>query len=219
MTMLIVAMLSVGFISCGSDDDDDGLADTNSKSIFDPEGTIVVNLQNDNKDYIKVMEITFPYTYIDEYGMSDERTANYSVNLYMNGSNNFTMYCEDVYFEYANATNRTLKIATVGKVSGLGAITSIPSGGWSESAAVVPGNGYVIKYEADVLDVEKVLQSIPFNWKFTRTYNNHCIQYARVYVVEYMTNSYGGVTVNGVEVDYGGEIMGATLKYQSPWNP
>lgn len=55
------------------------------------------------------------------------------------------------------------KFVSVGLVSGLGKITQIPTAGWAQSAAVVPGTGYVMRYGD---------------------------QYARIYVVEYLGMTY-----------------------------
>ena len=55
------------------------------------------------------------------------------------------------------------KFVSVGLVSGLGKITQIPTSGWAQSAAVVPGTGYVMRYGD---------------------------QYARIYVVEYLGMTY-----------------------------
>ena len=71
------------------------------------------------------------------------------------------------------------KFVSLGKVNGLAAIKSIPASGWSEKVAVVPGYGYVMKIG---------------------------LLYARLYVVDYMESTSGG-------------IIGAIVKYQSPWDP
>lgn len=55
------------------------------------------------------------------------------------------------------------KFVSVGLVSGLGKITQIPTSGWAQSAAVVPGTGYVMRCGD---------------------------QYARIYVVEYLGMTY-----------------------------
>lgn len=61
------------------------------------------------------------------------------------------MMCNIIYED--NRTMRLVaplapyRIASVGKVAGLGFINTIPEQGWSESIAVVPGNGYVIRYD------------------------------------------------------------------------
>jgi hypothetical protein len=72
---------------------------------------------------------------------------------------------------------------SVGKVKGLGEVTKIPTNGWSKQIAVVPGNGYVV-----------------------RNNNNNYNPYARLYVVDYITNTYN-------------EIIGANVKYQCPFEP
>lgn len=85
--------------------------------------------------------------------------------IHIDAANNFVGDYSDV------------KFVSLGKVSGLSKITSIPTTGWSKSAAVVPGNGYVARYGST---------------------------YARIYVVSY--------SLNVAE-----EIIGATIKYQSPF--
>ena len=72
------------------------------------------------------------------------------------------------------------QIANIGKVNGLGAIKRIPNSGFVSQTSVEPGCGYVIK-----------------------GYNG---TYARLYVVDWTTNTSGG-------------IIGAKVKYQYPWNP
>ncbi len=149
MTTMMVAMLSVGFVSCGDDDDivspDNGQPINPSTPVSDPEGTIVVNMNNGSKD-----------NWID-IGIGSK--------IHIDDANNFVGDYSSVEF------------ASVGLISGLGNITTIPTTGWAKTSAVVPGTGYVVKYGST---------------------------YARLYVVEYTVNTSGG-------------IMGATVKYQSPF--
>jgi len=77
-----------------------------------------------------------------------------------------------------NANNfEGMDFVCLGEVEGLGYVTTIPTEGWSNTVAVVPGQGYVAHYRN---------------------------QYARLYVVDYYISTGGG-------------IMGATIKYQSPF--
>lgn len=77
-----------------------------------------------------------------------------------------------------NANNFTgVDFVCLGEVEGIGYVTTIPTEGWSNSVAAVPGQGYVAHYQN---------------------------QYARLYVVEFYSNTQSG-------------IMGATIKYQSPF--
>ena len=149
MTTMMVAMLSVGFFSCGDDDDivspDSGQPINPNTPVSDPEGTIVVNMNNGSKD-----------NWID-IGIGSK--------IHIDDANNFVGDYSSVEF------------ASVGLISGLGNITTIPTTGWAKTSAVVPGTGYVVKYGST---------------------------YARLYVVEYTVNTSGG-------------IMGATVKYQSPF--
>ena len=138
---VLVAMLSVSLSSCG---DDDGNEPTDVISNQDPEGTIVLNMNNGYKDNWYNIGL-----------WSD---------IHIDDANNFKGY-------------NSVEFVSVGKVSGLSKITTIPSSGWSASAAVVPGTGYVARY------------------------NN---TYARIYVIDYIVDTTGG-------------IIGATIKYQCPF--
>lgn len=141
-TIMMVAMLSVGFTSCGSDDD---LEQTNITSNVDPEGTVVVNMNNgSSKNWISIGSIG---------------------SIHIDEANNFV------------GSDQTYEFASVGLISGLSMIKTIPTSGWSISAAVVPGTGYVLRSRSS---------------------------YARLYVVDYIVGTTGG-------------IIGATVKYQSPF--
>lgn len=99
------------------------------------------------------------------------------ISIAMDNGNNFRAY------SYVGSC----KIVNVGKVAGLGNITEIPTSGWKEKAAVVPGEGYVLR------------------WSRYDSYTGITEQsFARVYVVGYMESTTGG-------------IMGAQIKYQCPF--
>ena len=68
-------------------------------------------------------------------------------------------------------------IVSVGAVKGLGSIKSIPSSGWTSEIAARPGNGYIVHFRNE---------------------------YLRMYVVEYMVDTSGG-------------IVGVYVKYQRNW--
>lgn len=147
---LAIALVGVCTISCGGDDEDEGGTRDNPVTMADPEGTIVVNLANDKKVYL--------------------RYFNY---IYMNSANNLV-------------TNVT-EIVSVGNVKGLSSITRIPETGWSNTTAAIPGYGYVLRNRY---------------WEDNQTK----YRYARIYAVDYMTSTSGG-------------IMGITIKYQENWEP
>lgn len=162
LTIVMAAMLSVSITSCGGDDSpvstpppvpNDDNEQTDVVSNQDPEGTVVINMNN---------------------GASN--------NWYNIGIGN------DIHIDAANnfvGFNSYTDFASVGEVSGLSKITSIPTSGWAKSAAVVPGTGYVARYRYPSSS------SDPYT-------------YARLYVVKNMVSTSGG-------------IMGATVKYQSPF--
>lgn len=98
------------------------------------------------------------------------------------------------YFWIDEADNLTCggDVVCIGKVAGLGNIRERPEVGWADEAALLPGYGYILrgpsKYDQDE--------------KPTLDGYNYC----RVYVVDYLTSTGGG-------------IIGATVKYQSPFIP
>jgi len=83
-------------------------------------------------------------------------------------------------------------VICVGEVAGLGNIRVRPEVGWAGEAAVLPGYGYILRTRSqDDQDGNPTPDG----------YN-----YCRVYVVDYLTSTSGG-------------IIGATIKYQSPFIP
>ena len=144
LATIVVAMSCLTLIACG-DDKEDGLEQTENVSERDPDGTVVVNMNNGSRDnWITIGSIG---------------------KIHIDDANNFVGYYSDYEF------------ASVGLVSGLSKIKTIPTSGWSRSVAVVPGTGYVARYGSN---------------------------YARLYVVDYIVGTTGG-------------IIGATVKYQSPF--
>lgn len=97
--------------------------------------------------------------------------------LGMNSSNNIV----------AQSANYVAYIVSVGKVKSLSDIRTIPESGWSHEVAAVPGCGYIYK--------SSYKEGGIIYWR-----------YARIYVVDYVTNTSGG-------------IMGITIKYQEEWEP
>ncbi len=168
LTIAMVVTLSIGFTSCSKDDKDDELEQTENVSNQDPEGTIVLNmLSGSDGNYYKIGELG---------------------EIHVDAANNFRGW--DKSSEYK------IEFVTIGKVEGLGKINNIPISGWAESAAVVPGTGYMMRYTRNYWD----------------GYNNNRIQYyARIYVVDYLTTA----TTDEFGYTSGGN-SGATIKYQAP---
>lgn len=98
----------------------------------------------------------------------------------------------EIHIDAANnfsGKNNNTSFVSVGLIGGLGEIIQIPKSGWAESAAVVPGTGYLMRYG------------------YSSSY-----QYARIYVVDYLGSTYTDESGNTY-----GEITGATIKYQAPF--
>jgi hypothetical protein len=85
----------------------------------------------------------------------------------------------------------TSSIVCVGNVKDLGKITDIPNSGWTNSdIAVKPGYGYIIKHR--------------YYEEFYEGYVIDTCYYARIYVVDWIVSTSGG-------------ILGATIRYQDNW--
>lgn len=82
------------------------------------------------------------------------------------------------------------EMADLGEVEGLGAVTTVPSSGWSNSLAVQKGHGYVCRFRY-AYDYPAATE-LPFH-------------YARFYVEDLTVGTNGG-------------IIGARVKYQMPFN-
>lgn len=129
-------------------------------SISDPDGTIVANIRNEYQTHLYIFPV---------------------IPIQIDDINNFTT---------PNGWLPGLEIISVGQVSGLGGIKTIPQSGWSSSVAVVPSCGYVV--------------ATP--WQEDGSINNDELCYARLYVEDYIVSTSGG-------------IIGAKVKYQSPFIP
>lgn len=118
ITIMVVAIMSVGIASCSGSDEDDGVVSPSesgtSATVPDPEGTVVVNMSAASNS--KSHYIGFSYSFrIDE-------------------DSNF----------YSDDYGSNIQFASVGLVKGLSEIKSIPASGWARKVAVIPGYGYVV---------------------------------------------------------------------------
>jgi hypothetical protein len=120
-------------------------------------------------------------------------TANLSDRTKISVRNNTEIYwyTPDNLILYGYNSGDYLSICNLGAMSGLGNITKIPTSGFTapsrsdSSVACEAGHGYVIKFER---------------------YDGSNIEYLRLYVVESIVSTTGG-------------IMGAKVKYQYPFVP
>ena len=177
---LVVAaiVVSVAFNACdkkGSDSSSSsggGGSSSSDDNKSDPEGTILVAMRNG------IGGVSITEVYPDGWQRGDG--VNYDAG--------FCIYYDD------NFMGSGVMFASKGKVSGLGAITQIPTNGWTDKTAVIPGYGYVARYE------RKKYNSTTMQNELVSTH------YVRIYVVDYITTT-------------GNEVIGANVKYQSPFNP
>lgn len=166
MTIMVVAIMCFCYVSCKEDEGpkEDGLEKTENLSNQDPEGTMVLNMISGSKD--NYYDIGFGESY----------------KIHIDEAMNFIGASSTGWSQYGGSyTIYPIEFVTVGTISGLGKITSIPTSGWAKSVAVVPGTGYIARYNS---------------------------QYSRIYVVDYLGqtstdalgNTYG--TTNGATIKY-----------------
>lgn len=187
--MILIAMLGVNFSSCGGSDDD-GLKDIDVPNEADPDGTVVLNLQN-NGDFLKgifynafsISQGDYTHTHIYSDGDKISSRGPAIFKIWMDENDNLCLY---------GMHSDGGEIVSIGKVKGLGSINKIPSSGWSLSVAFVPGTGYVVRNKVITLEDE------------INRNNEYGYFYSRIYAVEYKTNTYN-------------EIIGGTIKYQAEW--
>ena len=135
----------------------------------------------DRVDLLNVSEAFYvaPYViYGQQYGGYWENSY---VGLSISSSNNFYVYGERCDCD----------IVCIGNVNGLSRINSIPNSGWASKVAVQPGKGYIIRSKNPT-------------GNYGNSYYNQFCKYARVYVVDWIEGTSGG-------------ILGATIRYQDDW--
>ena len=169
------------FWGCDKNDpntEDNGNGNT---TIADPVGTITANISESTG--INIPNIgNIKWIKPDNFSLNGE-CYNYEWVSEPNNMGGYNSYWK--YYHY------NVSICNIGIVAGLGNITKIPSSGYtipkpsSSEVAYETGRGYVIKFEGGNL-------TTPL--------------YVRLYVVESIISTFGGV-------------MGAKVKYQYPFEP
>lgn len=187
MILLLALTICIPFASCTKDNGNGGNGSNDNTGIE----FRMRNYENGN-DRIILLQID-DALHDDSNGL----TANSNIKLGISRSNNF--YAEG-RFEgntsngvwVANTETPFWSIASVGNVTGLGRINTIPETGWASEVAVHPGNGYVIrcKWDGEI-------------YSGTGLYAHFC-RYARVYVEDWIESTSGG-------------IIGAVIRYEDNW--
>ena len=158
MTLCLVAMtLGVAMTSCEKEEPNGSSTDTPLP------GSITVKMRNEDNGRTLIWFSSYTYVYVNE--------AN---NFQARGS-------------AGNSWSEEIEIASVGKVNGLGSITTIPESGWIDEASVFVGHGYVVRWRKR------------YN---TGTGSNVYTDY-----------SYGRIFVHDEIVSTGGGIIGYTVSY------
>jgi hypothetical protein len=174
---LMMMVLMLGMIACSKDDDPNN-PNVPDNSVPDPPGTITAN--------------------IAENASIEIRSGGYGMG-YIRWDTPDNFYLD--YYSYSYYSYYYVSICNLGAMKGLGNITSIPSTGFTlpayrdYSVACEVGHGYVVKFELQQKYVDNP------------AYDDYPeVVYVRLYVVESIINTGGG-------------IMGAKVKYQYPFVP
>ena len=163
MTLCLVAMtLGVAMTSCEKEDVD---ADGSTTDTPLP-GSITVKMRNEDNGETKIW---FSSSYVR-----------------INKANNFQTGGNSGYNGYY--WTQEIQIASVGKVNGLGSITTIPESGWIGQVSAFVGHGYVVRWRTKNSD------STGWNYFYT----------------DY---SYGRIFVHDEIVSTGGGVIGYTVSY------
>ena len=138
-TLMVLSLIFA--IGCSKDDES---GDNGSKTVPDPEGTKSMFLQNPDYYYnyqgIKINTYVFLFFNDDAfiYVSTDLR------NIHCGNSHGGYWYYGYISPSITN-DKPNIEIADIGLVNGLGNITKKPTSGWSSQAALVQGNGYVVR--------------------------------------------------------------------------
>lgn len=156
-TMLMTMALGMTFSSCQKENDSTG---------------IEMRLRNENNgggnvDLLFVDDAT--HRTMTTYGYPCDYYESNSVRLWIDVSNNFSVEQSSETWLWSG----DISITCVGNVGGLGKINKIPESGWTNSVAVNPGKGYIIRHRHD-RDPQ------------------YC-KYAKVYVVDWIEGTSGGI--------------------------
>ena len=137
-TIMVAAILSAGFASCSGSDEEDGLINTQNVSVQDPEGTVVINMGSGASDNFYDIGLEAKIHIDENFNFGSEiLTKN---EYYYSGPYGGGGYSDHKYH---------VEFASIGKVNGLGQVTSAPTSGWSQSIVVIPGTGYVARMMKD----------------------------------------------------------------------
>lgn len=178
MRVLILLLLSLVMLGCQKTN-----TDVTPAPPPDPAGTITANVQFNNLAQLGTIncQLTMPVN-----GGPPNGVITNQLNLSVNTSNNLYLQVTGTFPTGCQAQNT---IASVGAISGLGAITTYPASGFTNSLmAATPGQGYVVR-------------AIDYN---ASTYQLNRTQYFRVYVERNILSTNNG-------------ILGVVIRYQGPY--
>lgn len=161
----ILIVSTVAVLLAGCEKENENQANNTSGGIV-TQDDVGIELNLDNYGYGVTISFQSPKVYISDVGISTDLSLSSGyVDLKMGANNNFRIV------ENSGPSGLDASISKFGNVSGISAITSVPSSGWVKEIAVNPGSGYVVRYRGR-----------GFNYT-----------YARIYVKSWITNTLGEI--------------------------
>lgn len=173
MTMVMVMVFNVFvFTACSKDDEKESTSNPNTinnnqggqtpgVTTPDPEGTVVMNMKAGTSDNFYDIGLGAQIGIDAAHNWKSDHTTG---SVY-NGNYGYTSYDHHAQF------------VSVGTINSIGNITSLPSTGWAESVAVVPGTGYIVKE----------LDGTNFNGNYSRIYVVERSDDGQFFTIKYQT--------------------------------
>lgn len=172
--VVLTAFFIVMFSSCSEDED---------IKVPDPTGTYSVSLDPGGIIIYEDFASDAPYTYPGGYTFDKIR-----LSMFLNGSNLNVSFRTDLgrvdgYYWGNGIGFQSGQICSVGPVEGLGYVDSKPTAGYSSISIIEKGYGYVIRSK-----------------KYINDNSNAPYIYYRFFVVDWITNIYGGINAVKIKI-------------------
>lgn len=176
--VMIALLVAVAFSSCIK-------SNNNSQNTVPPDPTGTVNYNLTFYPQAANIDTCDCQVYYSGNPLHASGVTHGTLQLILNSSLNLSM---NPAVGGAGGCSGTYLIASMGAVSGLGDITTRPSGGYTSSVSASKGQGYVIQST----DYDPV------------TYQLNRVRYYRFYISDYILSTSGGV-------------LGVYIKYEGPF--
>lgn len=170
--VMVMAFNVFVFTACSKDDEKESTSNPNTIDnnqggqtpgvmTPEPEGTVVMNMKAGASDNFYDIGLKAKIGIDAAHNWKSDHTTEYA----------FAPYGGSRYLDYH------AQFVSVGTINSIGNITSLPSTGWAESVAVVPGTGYIVKE----------LEGTYFNGTYSRIYVVEESDDGQFFTIKYQT--------------------------------